>query len=131
VSGAKAMIADGLFTRFPKPDFALALHTSPSPYGFVGYRVGAISSNSDSLEITFKGRGGHGSARDKAIDPIAIAARFVVDVQTVASRKKDPAEFGVVTISAIQGGTVGNIIPTRWCCAERSAPTGRKCARSS
>jgi len=111
VSGAKAMLADGLFTRFPKPDFAFALHTSPSPYGFIGYRVGAISSNSDGLAITFKGRGGHGSAPDKTIDPIAIAARFITDVQTVVSREKDPAEFGVVTIGSIQGGTVGNIIP--------------------
>ena len=110
-SGAKAMIADGLFKRFPMPDYAFALHTSPSPYGFVGYGVGAITSNSDSLEITFKGRGGHGSAPDKTIDPIAIAARFVTDVQTVVSREKDPAEFGVITIGAIQGGTVGNIIP--------------------
>jgi metal-dependent amidase/aminoacylase/carboxypeptidase family protein len=65
VSGAKAMIAGGLFTRFPKADFVLALHTSPSPYGFVGYRVGAIISNADSLEITFKGRGGYGSGPDK------------------------------------------------------------------
>ena len=110
-SGAKAMIADGLFKRFPMPDYAFALHTSPSPYGFVGYGVGAITSNSDSLEITFKGRGGHGSAPDKTIDPIAIAARFVTDVQTVVSREKDPAEFGVITIGAIQGGTAGNIIP--------------------
>ena len=111
VSGAKAMLADGLFTRFPKPDFAFALHSSPSPYGFVGYRAGPTSSNSDGLEITFKGRGGHGSAPDKTIDPITIAARFITDVQTVVSREKDPAEFGVVTIGAIQGGTVGNIIP--------------------
>lgn len=111
VSGAKAMLADGLFTRFPKPDFAFALHSSPSPYGFVGYRAGPTSSNSDALEITFKGRGGHGSAPDKTIDPITIAARFITDVQTVVSREKDPAEFGVVTIGAIQGGTVGNIIP--------------------
>ena len=109
--GAKAMLADGLFKRFPKPDFAFALHTSPSPYGFVGYRVGAITSAADGLEITFKGRGGHGSAPDKTIDPIAIAAHFVTDVQTVVSREKDPAEFGVVTIGAIQGGTAGNIIP--------------------
>ena len=110
-SGAKAMIADGLFKRFPLPDHAFALHTSPSPYGYVGYRVGAVTSNSDSMEITFKGQGGHGSAPDKTIDPIAIAARFVTDVQTVVSREKDPAEFGVVTVGAIQGGTVGNIIP--------------------
>ncbi|RYH12603.1 MAG: amidohydrolase, partial [Alphaproteobacteria bacterium] len=103
-SGAKAMIADGLFKRFPLPDYAFALHTSPSPYGHVGYRIGAITSNSDSMEITFKGQGGHGSAPDKTIDPIAIAARFVTDVQTVVSREKDPAEFGVVTVGAIQGG---------------------------
>lgn len=109
--GAKAMLADGLFKRFPKPDFAFALHTNPSPYGFVGYRVGAITSASDSLDITFKGRGGHGSAPDKTIDPIAIAAHFVTDVQTVVSREKDPAEFGVVTVGSIQGGTAGNIIP--------------------
>lgn len=111
VSGAKAMIADGLFMRFPKPDFAFALHSWPVAYGTIGYNIGAVSSNSDSIEILFKGRGGHGSAPDKAIDPIAIAARFVVDVQTVISREKDPKEFGVVTIGAIQGGTVGNIIP--------------------
>ncbi|MET3376016.1 hippurate hydrolase [Variovorax boronicumulans] len=109
--GARAMLADGLFKRFPKPDFAFALHTNPTPYGFVGYRVGAITSAADGLEITFKGRGGHGSAPDKTIDPIAIAARFVTDVQTVVSREKDPAEFGVVTIGSIQGGTAGNIIP--------------------
>lgn len=111
VGGAKAMLADGLFKRFPKPDYAFALHSWPLAYGTVGFNSGPVSSNSDSLEIVFKGRGGHGSAPDKALDPIAIAARFVVDVQTVVSREKDPKEFGVVTIGAFQGGTVGNIIP--------------------
>lgn len=111
VSGAKAMLADGLFTRFPKPDFAFALHTSPAPYGTVAYNVGPITSNSDGLEITFKGRGGHGSAPDKTIDPIVIAAHFITDVQTVVSREKDPFEFGVVSVGAVQAGTVGNIIP--------------------
>jgi amidohydrolase len=110
-SGAKAMLEDGLFTRFPKPDVAFALHSWPLAYGTVGFNEGTVSSNSDGMEIVFKGRGGHGSAPDKALDPIAIAARFVVDVQTVVSREKDPKEFGVVTIGAIQGGTVGNIIP--------------------
>jgi hippurate hydrolase len=109
--GARAMLDDGLFTRFPKPDYAFALHSWPLAYGTIGYNSGAVSSNSDGLEIVFKGRGGHGSAPDKALDPIAIAARFIVDVQTVVSREKDPKEFGVVTIGAIQGGTVGNIIP--------------------
>lgn len=111
VSGARAMLADGLFTRFKKPDYAFALHTSPGPVGSIGYNVGAMTSNSDGLEIVFKGRGGHGSAPDKTIDPIAIAARFIVDVQAVVSREKDPMEFGVVTIGAVQAGTVGNIIP--------------------
>ena len=111
VSGAKAMLDDGLFKRFPKPDYAFALHSWPLAHGTIGYNDGPVSSNSDSLEITFKGRGGHGSAPDKTVDPIAIAARFVVDVQTVVSREKDPKEFGVVTIGSIQGGTVGNIIP--------------------
>ena len=113
VSGAKAMLADGLFTRFGKPDFAFSLHASPSPLGSVGYNVGAMTSNSDGLEIVFKGRGGHGSAPDKTIDPIAIAAHFIVDVQTVVSREKDPMEFGVVTVGAVEAGTVGNIIPDK------------------
>jgi hippurate hydrolase len=111
VSGAKAMLADGLFTRFPKPDFAFALHTGPGPYGTIGYNVGPMTSNSDGLEITFKGRGSHGSAPHASIDPIMIAAHFVTDVQSVISREKDPFEFGVVTIGAFQAGTVGNIIP--------------------
>ncbi|MFB9288423.1 amidohydrolase [Pseudoduganella plicata] len=111
VSGAKAMLDDGLFKRFPKPDYAFALHSWPLAHGTIGFNDGPVSSNSDAIEIVFKGRGGHGSAPDKALDPIAIAARFVVDVQTVVSREKDPKEFGVVTIGAVNGGTVGNIIP--------------------
>lgn len=111
VNGAKSMLADGLFTRFPKPDFAFALHSAPMAYGTVGYNVGAMTSNSDGLEITFKGRGGHGSAPDKTIDPITMAAHFITDVQTVVSREKNPQDFGVVTIGAVQAGTVGNIIP--------------------
>jgi amidohydrolase len=111
VSGAKAMVADGLFKRFPKPDFAFAAHVGPLPQGVIGYNVGAVTSNSDALEITFKGRGGHGSAPHNTIDPIAIAAHFITDVQTVVSREKDPFEFGVVTVGAVQAGTVGNIIP--------------------
>jgi hippurate hydrolase len=111
VSGAKAMLDDGLFTRFPKPDVAFALHSWPLAHGTVGFNDGPVSSNSDALDIEFKGRGGHGSAPDMALDPVTIAARFVVDVQTIISREKDPKEFGVVTIGAINGGTVGNIIP--------------------
>jgi hippurate hydrolase len=111
VAGARAMLAHGLFTRFPKPDIALALHDGPFPHGTVFYRSGVGSSAADGLEITFQGRGGHGSAPHTTIDPVAIAARFIVDVQSVISREKDPTEFGVVTIGAIHGGTAGNIIP--------------------
>jgi hippurate hydrolase len=109
--GARAMLADGLFTRFKKPDYGFALHDGPSPYGYISYRVGIGSSNSDSLQITFHGRGGHGAAPQRTIDPVMMAARFVVDVQSVISREKDPTEFGVVSIGAIQGGTAENIIP--------------------
>jgi hippurate hydrolase len=111
VSGAKAMLDDGLFTRFKKPDFAFALHDGGFPYGFINYRVGVGSSTSDGLYIKFRGRGGHGATPQATIDPVMIAARFIVDVQSVVSREKDPTEFAVVSIGAIQSGTVANIIP--------------------
>ena len=85
--------------------------TAPFAYGNVSYRVGIGSSNSDGLYIKFHGRGGHGAAPQSTIDPVMMAARFVVDVQSVISREKDPTEFGVVSIGAIHGGTAGNIIP--------------------
>jgi amidohydrolase len=111
VSGAKAMLADGLFARFKKPDFGFALHDGPFSYGTLNYRVGVGSSNSDSLDVTFHGRGGHGASPQRTIDPVMIAARFIVDVQSVISREKDPAEFGVFSIGAIHAGTAHNIIP--------------------
>jgi len=113
LGGARAMLADGLFTRFPRPDAAFALHTWPVAHGIVGFNSGPVTSNSDSFEAVFLGRGAHGSAPDQSIDPVMIAARFVVDVQSVISREKDPFEFGVFSIGAIQGGTSGNIIPDR------------------
>jgi hippurate hydrolase len=108
-SGAKAMLTDGLFTRFAKPNFGFALHDAPFAYGTVLYRVGIGSSNSDSLYIKFRGRGGHGALPQATIDPVMMAARFVVDVQSVISREKDPTEFGVVSVGAIHGGTAENI----------------------
>ncbi|MEA3003619.1 MAG: hypothetical protein QOH81_2407, partial [Sphingomonadales bacterium] len=111
LGGAAAMLKDGLFTRFPKPQYGFALHTGPYAAGHVLYRPGVLTSNADSIEIIFKGRGGHGSSPDTTIDPVLIAARFVVDVQSVVSREKNPQQPGVVTIGAIQGGTAGNIIP--------------------
>ncbi len=111
VDGAKAMLDDGLFRRFGRPDYGFALHVVPGSYDDVFYRPGVLTSNSDSLDITFKGRGGHGSMPNVTIDPIMMAARFVVDVQSVISREKDPAAFGVVTVGSIQAGSAGNIIP--------------------
>ena len=111
LGGAKAMLADGLFKRFGKPDFAFALHSWPMAYGEIGFNTGAVTSNSDGFEAVFHGRGAHGSAPDKSIDPVLLAARFIVDVQTVISREKDPFQFGVFSIGAVQGGTSGNIIP--------------------
>ncbi len=114
VGGAKAMLADGLYTRFGgKPDYAFALHVGPGPAGEISYKAGPISSTSDSLEITFLGRGSHGSMPAQSIDPVVMAARFVEDVQSVISREKDPAAFGVVTVGAIEAGSAGNIIPDR------------------
>jgi hippurate hydrolase len=111
VTGAKAMLDDGLFTRFPKPDAGFALHDGRGAYDSVEYRVGVGSSTVDGLFIRFHGRGGHGASPHMTIDPVMMAARFVVDVQSVISREKDPTEFGLVTIGAIHSGTAGAIIP--------------------
>ena len=111
IGGAKAMIADGLFTRFPKPEIGFAQHVGPGPAGGISYRAGAWSSNADGFEITFKGRGAHGSRPQLSIDPVMEAARFTVDLQSVVSREKDPAAFGVAGVGAIQAGSAGNIIP--------------------
>ncbi len=111
LGGARAMLADGLFERFGKPDFAFALHSWPMAYGEIGFNVGPVTSNADGFEATFRGRGAHGSAPDKAIDPVLMASRFVVDVQGVVSREKDPFQFGVLSVGAFQGGISGNIIP--------------------
>jgi amidohydrolase len=113
LGGAKAMLLDGLFSRFGKPNAAFALHTWPVAHGVVGFNTGPVTSNADAFEVAFKGRGAHGSAPDKSIDPVMIASRFVVDVQSVISREKDPFEFGVFSVGSIQGGTSGNIIPDR------------------
>jgi amidohydrolase len=111
IGGAHAMIADGLFTRWPKPDLGFAQHVGPGPMGGISYKAGVWSSAADSFEITFHGRGPHGSRPQLSIDPVMEAARFTVDVQSVISREKDPAAFGVVGVGAIEAGSAGNIIP--------------------
>ncbi len=110
-NGAAAMLADGLYTRFGKPNYAVAIHDMPEAAGTVMWRFGATTTTADSLDITFNGRGGHGAMPDRTIDPVVMAARFIEDVQTVISREKDPAAFGVVTIGAMEAGSAGNIIP--------------------
>jgi amidohydrolase len=109
--GAKAMLADGLFTRFPKPDMGFALHVGPGAYGYVSYRPGVINSTADGLSVLFTGKGGHGSRPHVTIDPVMMAGHFIVDVQSVISREKDAAKFGVVTIGSVQAGNAGNVIP--------------------
>jgi hippurate hydrolase len=111
VSGAEAMLKDGLFTRFPKPDYALALHVDHElPAGKVGYRAGYALANTDAVDVVMKGRGGHGSAPNKAIDPIVQAANFIVDLQTLVSRENSPLDPAVITVGSIHGGTKHNII---------------------
>ena len=112
IGGAKAMLADGLMTRFPKPDFVLALHVGNTlPAGTVGITPGVYNTNADSLRITIYGKGGHGSAPHTAIDPIVIAARTILALQTITSREVKPGEMAVVTVGYIQAGTKNNIIP--------------------
>lgn len=112
IAGAKAMIGDGLFTKFPKPDVAVALHVGNGlPAGEVGIVPGVYNTNADSIRITIYGKGGHGSAPHTAIDPIVIAARTILALQTITSREVKPGSMAVVTVGYIQAGTKNNIIP--------------------
>jgi amidohydrolase len=112
VAGAKAMVHDGLFTRFPRPNMALALHVGNElPAGSVGIVEGIYNTNSDAVRITIYGRGGHGSAPHTTVDPIVIAARTILALQTIASREVKPGEFAVVSVGYINAGTKDNIIP--------------------
>jgi amidohydrolase len=111
--GAKAMVEDGVLERFGI-ERAYGLHlASADPAGQVGFREGAFYASSDSIEITIEGKGGHGASPHLSIDPIYVAAQFVVAVQQVVSRQVDPIEPAVVTIGAIHGGTTHNVIPSR------------------
>jgi amidohydrolase len=110
--GARRMLEDGLFQRFPKPDFALALHCdSRTPVGHVAYAEGLMLANVDTIDITVRGKGGHGAAPHTTVDPVVLAARIVLDLQTIVSREVDPTEPAVVTVGSINGGTKHNIIP--------------------
>jgi hippurate hydrolase len=112
IGGADRMIADGLFKRFPRPDTAVAMHVGNFlPAGKVGVVPGIYDTNADSIRITIYGKGGHGSAPHTAIDPIVIAARTILALQTIPSREVKPGEMVVITVGYIQAGTKNNIIP--------------------
>jgi amidohydrolase len=112
IGGAEGMLRDGLFTRFPKPDAIVALHVGNElPAGAVSITPGIYNTNSDSVRITIYGKGGHGASPDTTVDPIVIAARTIVSLQTIASREVKPGELAIVTVGYIRAGTKNNIIP--------------------
>ncbi len=109
--GARAMIDDGLFERFPRPDVVLGQHVMVGSAGDIGGRAGTITSAADSLQIRMFGRGAHGSMPQASIDPVVMAAATVLRLQTIVSRELSPNEAAVVTIGALQAGTKENVIP--------------------
>ena len=111
-TGATAMLRDGLFRRFPKPDYCLALHDNAElPAGSVGYVEGFALANVDSADITVHGVGGHGAYPHKSKDPIVLASQIILALQTIVSREVQPGDPAVVTVGSIHGGTKHNIIP--------------------
>ena len=111
IGGASGMLKDGLFTRFPKPSVGVALHVGNSlPAGQVGITPGVYNTNSDSIKITLYGKGGHGSQPHTTVDPIVMAARTILALQTIVSREVKPGEMAVVTVGYIRAGTKNNII---------------------
>lgn len=110
--GAKAMLKEGLFTKFPRPDYCLALHMNASlAAGKVGYTEGSIMANVDAIDITIRGVGGHGAVPQNAKDPVVLASQLVLALQTIVSRETSPFEPSVVTVGSIHGGSQFNIIP--------------------
>lgn len=111
-AGARKMIEDGLLTKFPKPDFCLALHVDAnSPYGEIRYNESLAMANVDTVDVLMKGKGGHGAAPHTTVDPIVISAKFILDIQTIVSRETNPTDPVVVTVGSIHGGSKHNIIP--------------------
>jgi amidohydrolase len=111
ISGARAMIDDGLVERFPTPTVVLGQHSAPAPVGVVAVGSGAVMASSDRFTVTFNGRGAHGSAPQASLDPIVTAASAVVRLQTIVSREIGPSDAGVVTVGSFHAGTRPNIIP--------------------
>jgi hippurate hydrolase len=112
VEGAKAMLADGLYERFGRPDMAIALHdTNTHAAGTVGVVSGPTLAGATSIDVTLRGQGGHGSAPQLGKDPVVMAGEFIVQLQTIVSRQEDPREPSVVTVGDIHGGAKRNVIP--------------------
>ncbi|WP_329565411.1 amidohydrolase [Streptomyces sp. NBC_01361] len=111
--GARGMVDDGLFERFPKPGIVLGQHVGPLPAGVIGYGTGPVMAAADSLNITLHGRGGHGSRPEASIDPVLMAANVVTRLQGIVAREVPPAETAVVTVGRLQAGTKDNIIPDK------------------
>src|SRR5581483_601030 len=110
--GARQMLEDGLFRRFPRPDYALALHCDPrTQHGAISFSDGLALANVDTVDITVRGKGGHGAMPHTTVDPVVLAARVILDLQTIVSREMNPLEPAVVTVGSIHGGTKHNIIP--------------------
>ncbi|HET6548142.1 MAG TPA: amidohydrolase [Solirubrobacter sp.] len=109
--GARAMIDDGLFDRFPKPRVVLGQHVMPAPAGELSYRAGTTQAAADSLEIRMFGRGAHGSMPESSVDPVVMAAATVLRLQTIVSREVAAAQSAVVTVGALQAGSKDNVIP--------------------
>lgn len=110
-AGARAMIDDGLFDRYPRPDVILGQHVMPTPAGTIGTRDGVITSAGDTLDIRLFGRGAHGSMPQASIDPVVMAAATVLRLQTIVGREVGPADSVVVTVGALLAGTKANVIP--------------------
>jgi amidohydrolase len=110
--GARSMLADGLFTKFPRPDFALALHVNSAlESGKVGIVSGYALANIDAVDLLIKGKGGHGSVPQLTIDPIVLASKMILGFQTIVSREIAPQVPALITVGSIHGGTNDNIIP--------------------
>ncbi|HWG26025.1 amidohydrolase [Actinospica sp.] len=109
--GARDMVDDGLFSRFPKPSIVLGQHVAPLPAGFIGYGSGPLMAASDTVNVTLHGRGGHGSRPEASVDPVLMAANVVTRLQGIVAREVSPSEMAVVTVGRLSAGNKPNIIP--------------------
>jgi hippurate hydrolase len=110
--GAKRLVDDGLFERFPKPDVILGQHVAPAPAGIVAHCPGTILGAADGISVRLYGRGGHGSKPESAVDPVVMAASFVLRLQTIVSRQVSPQAAAVVTVGKLHAGTLDSVIPS-------------------